>query len=111
MRPAQIECSASGSGLCDPIYPKRKITDFFEKENTMEQMVSRIIAKDGIALSTFCTSKDLRYLFSKAGHKLPASYHTVKSMVVKYAEMIRDKMKYEIQHQKSKEELKILLDI
>uniref|UniRef100_A0A8D8TPQ5 BED-type domain-containing protein n=1 Tax=Cacopsylla melanoneura TaxID=428564 RepID=A0A8D8TPQ5_9HEMI len=61
MRPAQIECSASCSRLCDPIDPKkRKITDFFEKENTMEQMVSRMVAKDGIALSTFCTSKDLR---------------------------------------------------
>lgn len=43
--------------------------------------MSRMISKDGLPFRMFCTSKDLRDLFSAAGHKLPTSPNSIKVMV------------------------------
>ena len=37
-----------------------KITEHVHAEDSMEKVISRMASKDGIAFSTFCTSKDLR---------------------------------------------------
>lgn len=46
---------------------KKTIHSYFEKENSMESLVTRMVCKDGFSLSTFCTSSDLRLLFAKSG--------------------------------------------
>lgn len=61
--PPEAVVSGSGSvneSTTSSTIKKRKITDFFLKENSMEQMVARMVAQDGIPFSIFCASQDLR---------------------------------------------------
>lgn len=76
----------------EKVVPKKKvrtIDSFFFKDNSMEKMVSRMIAKDNFTFNSFCTSVDLRYLFSKSGFQLPTSSNTIRSMVVNFSESVK----------------------
>ncbi|GBM21190.1 hypothetical protein AVEN_125408-1 [Araneus ventricosus] len=56
--------------ICEEEIAKKKsqtIDSYFEKENSMEKMVSKMLCKDDVALNLFCSSSDFRYLFSKRG--------------------------------------------
>ena len=52
-----------------------KITDFFQSDRkvSMEERVSRMVAKEGIPFAKFITSIDMRQLFESEGHKLPTN--------------------------------------
>lgn len=39
---------------------KRKIDNYFLKDITMDKIIARMVAKDGLAFSLFCTSTDIR---------------------------------------------------
>ncbi|KAL3272308.1 hypothetical protein HHI36_024066 [Cryptolaemus montrouzieri] len=56
---------------------KKTIDSYFQKENSMEGLVIRMMCKDVCSLSTFCTSSDLRLLFAKSGFQLPISPNTI----------------------------------
>ena len=62
---------------------KTKLTDYYVSESSMELRVTRMAASDGIALSKFCTSEDLRYVFKKSGYDLPKSPSTITKIVLK----------------------------
>ncbi|KAF2885535.1 hypothetical protein ILUMI_20685 [Ignelater luminosus] len=68
--------------------PKQmKITDHFpiqNNENSMEERVARMAAKDGLPLSVFVTSSDLRNLFKAKGHSLSRSSTSIRMMVTNY---------------------------
>lgn len=84
-------------------YPKKKsktIDGYFIKENSMEKMVSRMVCKDGFSLNSFCTSSDLRYLFSKSGFQLPNSPNTIRSTVINFSNTVKADMIIEFTHLK-----------
>lgn len=47
---------------------KQKITDYFKRVDSAEYVVSKMASLDGLAFKTFCTSEELRKLFSTIGH-------------------------------------------
>lgn len=55
----------------------------------MEKIISRMVCKNGVPLSLFCTSQDLRYLFSKSGFQLPNSPNTIRSIVTNFANTVK----------------------
>ncbi|KAF2905313.1 hypothetical protein ILUMI_00867 [Ignelater luminosus] len=80
--------------------PKRmKITDHFpiqNNENSMEERVARMAAKDGLPLSVFVTSSDLRDLFKAKGHSLPRSSTSIRMIVMNYGMTLRMKVLHEL---------------
>lgn len=68
---------------------KKTIDSYFEKENSMEGLVTRMVCKDGFSLSTFCTSSDLRLLFAKSGFQLPTSPNTIRAIIYRYADNVQ----------------------
>lgn len=82
--------------ICEEEIPKKKsktfdtIEKYFKKENSMEKMISRMVCKNGVPFSLFCTSPDLRYLFSKSGFQLPNSPNTIRSIVANFANTVKD---------------------
>ncbi|GBN32255.1 hypothetical protein AVEN_159821-1 [Araneus ventricosus] len=48
-----------------------------------------MVSKDGVALSLFCSSSELRYLFSKSGFQLPNSPNTIRSIVKNFANTVK----------------------
>ncbi|KAF2890270.1 hypothetical protein ILUMI_15903, partial [Ignelater luminosus] len=63
-----------------------------------------MVCKDGFTLSLFCTSSDLRDLFSKSRHKLPNSPNTIRSIVTNFANIVRADMIIEFEHLKKLEQ-------
>ncbi|CAG5019360.1 unnamed protein product [Parnassius apollo] len=61
---------------------KTKLTDYYVSDSSKELRVTRMAASDGIPLSKFCTSEDLRHVFKKSGYDLPKSPTTITSIVL-----------------------------
>ncbi|KAF2888514.1 hypothetical protein ILUMI_17659 [Ignelater luminosus] len=80
--------------------PKRmKITDHFpiqNNENSMEERVARMAAKDRLPLSVFVISSDLRDLFKAKGHFLPRSSTSIRMMIMNYGMTLRMKVLHEL---------------
>ncbi|GBN98829.1 hypothetical protein AVEN_265140-1 [Araneus ventricosus] len=66
----------------------------------MEKMVSRMVCEDGVAISLFCSSSDLRYLFSKSGFQLPNSPNTIRSIVTNFANTVKADLIIEFEYLK-----------
>ncbi|GBP14232.1 hypothetical protein EVAR_7656_1 [Eumeta japonica] len=78
---------------------RTKITHHFpiqNSENSMEERVARMTAKDGLPLSVFATSEDLRELFKAKGFLLPRSSTTIRMMVMNYGMTLRMKVVNEL---------------
>ncbi|GBP72416.1 hypothetical protein EVAR_33107_1 [Eumeta japonica] len=78
---------------------RTKITHHFpiqNSENSMEERVARMTAKDGLPLSVFVTSEDLRELFKAKGFLLPRSSTTIRMMVMNYGMTLRMKVVNEL---------------
>lgn len=58
----------------------------------MEKIISRMVAKDGLTFNCFCTSEDLRHLFSKCGFYFPTSPNTIRSIVENYSDFVKTKV-------------------
>lgn len=86
----------------DPSKPKKhKITHFFTKLHSVENVVSKMAALDGLPFKTFCSSEELRKLFSKSGYKLPSSPNSIKNMVIKANDELRNSIIKELEELKS----------
>lgn len=77
------------------------MTDYFKKVNSVEHIVSKMASLDGLPLKTFCTSEELKKLFSKSVHKLPSSLNSIKKMIIQAYEELKTAMIIEIQELKS----------
>ncbi|GBP95670.1 hypothetical protein EVAR_67876_1 [Eumeta japonica] len=78
---------------------RTKITHHFpiqNSENSMEERVARMTAKDGLPLSVFVTSEDLRELIKAKGFLLPRSSTTIRMMVMNYGMTLRMKVVNEL---------------
>lgn len=82
---------------------KQKMTDFYHKLNSVECVVSKMAALDGLPFKTFCTSEELRKLFLKSGYNLPSSPKTIKNMVIETNENLKSSTIQEIDNLKSNE--------
>lgn len=70
---------------------KLKIMDYFERkrDETLPAILSRMVARDGLAFRVFITSIDLRMLLEFKGFAVPKSATTIKDIVIKYSEEIK----------------------
>ena len=76
----------------EPPRKKVKISEYMVHagENSLEAAVSRMTARDGFPFSVFCTSGDLRAgLFARGFVNLPKSPNTVRALVMRYADKVR----------------------
>ncbi|KAJ8723584.1 hypothetical protein PYW08_003496 [Mythimna loreyi] len=97
--------STSSSGLIqtrkrtnESSQKKIKLTDYF---SNMEVRVTRMAALDGITLSTFCTSEDLRYLFKNSGYDMPKSSTTITKIILDQSGNTKNKLKNQLKIMKS----------
>lgn len=77
-----------------------KVSDFFPKKNddSLCAILSRMTASDGIPLSTFCTSPDLRnLLIAKGFSNIPKCPNTIRKKIIDYANIIRENIVSSIQ--------------
>jgi hypothetical protein len=94
--------TATGLTLTELPQKKRKLTDYFKSEDSMEVALSKLAALDGLAFSVFCTSITLRKLFAKSGYKLPASPHTIKKIIITHSAQLKTELKTELNMLKTK---------
>lgn len=66
------------------------ITSYFKQHNddSLQAVISRMVAKDMLPFSTFCTSEDLRNMLQSKGH-IPICPKAMKKMVMEFAETLR----------------------
>lgn len=83
-----IKCSEKSS----------KITTFFSKaiDDSFPAVAARMVAKDGMPFTIFCTSMDLRNLLIAKGYNVPKSSNTIRDIIMKYAENINQSIVNEI---------------
>ncbi|CAH0398760.1 unnamed protein product [Chilo suppressalis] len=70
----------------------------------MEIRVARMAALDGIPLSKFCTSVDLRHVFKKSGYDLPKSPTTITKIVLELCDNTKKTLINLLKEMKSKNE-------
>ena len=92
--------TAEPSPSTSPLLPvkKCKIYQFFgpQTENSLEAVIARLTAKDGLNFSVFTTSEDLRISLQARGFKVPTSASTIKNMMMKYGQIVEDRLKKHI---------------
>lgn len=82
---------------------KRKLEDYFTKsaDDSLDDVLARMIALDGFPFSVFITSDDLRKLLLAKYTDLPKSAVTIRKRVMNYSEKIRKQVTAELKHLKS----------
>lgn len=94
----------SQEDLTDQSRKKQKLmTDYVQNYNSVEYIIAKMAALDGLPFKTFCTSEELRKLFQNSGYKLPSSANSIKDIVLKANNEIRSVMIKEIQELKAQE--------
>lgn len=93
----------AGTSFDSPVPAKKsKMPDFFTQSNrSLDIVISRMTALDGIPFRAFTESEDLKHLFNKAGYKLPTSANTIKDVTVKFYEKTKKDLIKEIQELKN----------
>lgn len=82
---------------------KRKLDDYFSKsaDDSLDDVLARMIALDGFPFSVFITSDDLRKLLLTKYTDLPKSAVTIQKRVMNYSEKIKKQVTSELKHLKS----------
>ncbi|CAG4953711.1 unnamed protein product [Colias eurytheme] len=73
----------------EPIAKKIKQGDDHSESESMKLLIARMAALDGISLSNFCTSLDLRCLFANVGFELPTSVAEVINILTAKGDIIK----------------------
>jgi hypothetical protein len=81
---------------------KRKLPDYFPKaDDTLDDILARMTALDGLPFSVFVTSNDLRKLLLAKGYSdLPKSASTIRSRVLNYCQKIKNDVKTKLKQLK-----------
>lgn len=90
-------CNTSSKVNSDSIAPpvkKVKINHYFgpEEDNSLECVLARMTAKDGLCFKVFVTSKDLRSSMTARGFNLPNSAVSIKKLVMNYYDGTKTKL-------------------
>lgn len=83
------DTDSSSSTICTP-----KLTKIFGSagSETLQEVIARMAALDGIPFLMFCTSEDIRKgLIARGFRDIPKSPNTIRKYVLNYAEEIRNK--------------------
>ena len=91
--------STSSKSITQPLSPQQKISNMFLKieDDTLPAVLSRMTASDGIPMSVFCTSKDMRKLLNAKGYfDVPKCPKTIRTKIIEYATKIRENVISEI---------------
>lgn len=100
-----ISSIASNSSNSANNAKKSVITSFFNlDDNSLDAVLARMTAVDGLPFRIFVTSVELRKSLSARGFDVPKSESTIRYMVIKYGKIIRQKLAVELQRLKSKGE-------
>nr|CAI5846274.1 unnamed protein product [Callosobruchus analis]CAI5870182.1 unnamed protein product [Callosobruchus analis] len=87
-----------------PVKKQRKIHEFADLkcDYSLDAMLARMTALDGIPFRLFISSQDLRRCLKAMGHHdLPNSASTIKSQVMLYSNKVKDSIVSDIEKQKS----------
>nr|CAI5817489.1 unnamed protein product [Callosobruchus analis] len=86
-----------------PVKKQRKIHEFADLkcDYSLDAMLARMTALDGIPFRLFISSQDLRCLKAMGHHDLPNSASTIKSQVMLYSNKVKDSIVSDIEKQKS----------
>ena len=86
--------SFSSASLPSGKKSKPLITDFFQNQHdkSLPAVFARLTALDGLPFSVFVTSAELRTSLEARGFVVPKSVTTIRNMVVKYANIIRERV-------------------
>lgn len=82
----------------------KKMDDFFRpaNEETLDTMIAKMAAVDGLPFRVFCCSESMKTLFKKAGYKnLPKSPHTIKSTVMSKSSELKKVVEKDLQKLKA----------
>lgn len=66
-------------------------------DNSLEAVLARMTASDGLPFRIFATSVEMRKSLASRGFEVPKSANTIRDMVMKYGQSIRQKYKIELQ--------------
>lgn len=66
-------------------------------DNSLEAVLARMTAGDGLPFRIFATSVEMRKSLASRGFEVPKSANTIRDMVMKYGQSIRQKYKIELQ--------------
>ena len=72
----------------EEVQSQPEITNYFEtvKQDSMNALISRLCAKDGLSFSVIAKSEDLKLMINKLGlGRAPRSHATVQTCVISYA--------------------------
>lgn len=92
-------CSENSTVTAKNVSVRNRITTFFKPsiDQSMEAVISRLVAKDGLPFSKICTSYDIQNLLKCKGFdKIPKSPNTVREIVLDYETKIREETKEQI---------------
>lgn len=72
--------------------PKKKISQFFaqkKERDSLEVVLARMVALDGLPFKVFTTSVDLRNALKADGYVVPKSPNTIRKIVMNFAAKVR----------------------
>lgn len=85
--PATTSSSSTSSLIENPV-KKPRITNYFtttKKSDNLPEILSRMIAKDGLSIHTICNSSDIRAgLVARGFLNVPKSRNTIRKMVIDF---------------------------
>lgn len=70
--------------------------NFVIRNDSLASVVSRMTALDGMPISKFVTSNDLRSLMAHKGYNLPTTFAPIRQLIYSHADAIKNAMKSEI---------------
>ncbi|XP_038220906.1 uncharacterized protein LOC119838839 [Zerene cesonia] len=90
----EVDAQNGAPGEDEPIAKKIKQED--DHPQSMMLLIARMAALDGIPLSKFCTSLDLRCLFDNAGYNLPNSVAEVVNILIAQCDVMKAELEERI---------------
>ena len=93
--------------LEESIKPISKVVrklDYYMNDASLQAVLARMTACDGLSFNIFTTSSDLRKSIAALGHKLPKSVVGIRDQVLKYGTQLRDEVTRSLRNVKSKGE-------
>ena len=73
-------------------------------DTSLQVVLARMTACDGLSFNNFTTSSDLRKSLTALGHELPKSVVGIRDQVIKYGKQLRDEVTRNLRDAKSKGE-------
>ena len=87
-----------------PISTVVRKLDYYMSDTSLQAVLARMTACDGLSFNIFTISSDLRKYLTALGHELPKSVVGIRDQVIKYGKQLRDEVTRNLWNAKSKGE-------